>query len=196
MRDGKTGLAVIETTRPGPPWLHSRGERGLQRPAPLLPNCSQPLLAHSPAPHSQPRSAAGAQLCSGLATEALWSRQTTERPLSPLDAPPRPGSLGQRVAWLCPWVSQAPAWSQPTPCAHEGGCSGCPAVPVSLALIEHLHLPENPAPDVSQALLYDLEGKEGEAQGEAALPGRGRGTPAPPAVRGPAGPGGERSPAG
>lgn len=73
-----------------------------------------------------------------------------------------------------PWVPQASAGSQPTPCAHSGGC---PAVPVSLALIEHLHLPENPAPDVSQALLYDLEGKEG-------VPGRGRGTAAP-AARGP-----------
>lgn len=41
---------------------------------------------------------------------------------------------------------------------------GMPPVPVSLALIEHLHLSENPAPDVAQALLYDLEGEEGEAE--------------------------------
>lgn len=69
MQEGKTGLAVIETTRPGPPWPHSRGERGSQ-----CRLCSS-LIAHSPSwlacpPHTQPRSAAGARLCSSLATEA------------------------------------------------------------------------------------------------------------------------------
>lgn len=31
-------------------------------------------------------------------------------------------------------------------------------VPVSLALIQHLHLPENPTPNVARLLLNDLDG--------------------------------------
>lgn len=40
-----------------------------------------------------------------------------------------------------------------------------PAVPVSLALVEHLHLPEDPAADVAQALLDDLKCGEGVGGG-------------------------------
>lgn len=45
-----------------------------------------------------------------------------------------------------------------------------PVVPVSLALVEHLHLPEDPAADVAQALLDDLKCGEG-------VGGAQRGTP-------------------
>lgn len=34
----------------------------------------------------------------------------------------------------------------------------CVTLPVSLALIQHLHLPENPTPNVARLLLDDLEG--------------------------------------
>lgn len=160
MQDGKTGLAVIETTQPGPPWPHSRRERGLQ-----CRLCSS-LIAHSPSwlthpPHTQPRSAAGARLCSNLATEALSSWQTTECPLWMLHGGHRAkgrergaeGSLA--VALGCQEHQPGPS-PLPVPAAGDAA-----ALPVSLALIEHLHLPENPAPDVSQALLDDLEDKRG-----------------------------------
>lgn len=41
-------------------------------------------------------------------------------------------------------------------CSWGGGPTGCPPVPMALALVEHLHLPEHTAADVPTALLDDL----------------------------------------
>lgn len=140
--DNKTGFPVIETTLVGAPAAF-QGGRG----TPGAQLCS--LIARRPSwlarPAQQDRS--HARLSSNLAASAPRCHgKTTSCPPEML---PRPRGGSPRVSL-----------AQPSP-----------VVPVSLALIQHLHLPEDPAADVPQAFLYDLKGKKGDAQGAAPLLG-------------------------